>query len=672
MYSDELPEIYSLTFDNEVLESESLWVEQSPESLENNEVKSFSVDSLEVAALKSGSASSRNDQAFVTGVEASRLQAASEELDFRPYVFDSNTGQHLLWDSGSQVTAWPPEPGDKVDQSMTLKAVNGSRLKCYGFKEVDVRINRKTYPIRAIKTDVTSPVLGFNFTRKHRLDTRWTEWGDVVLYDPKAKIQSVLKYKALDPNQIHKLSVLSLPVKPIQPSHQLAAEIAAVEALAAEEDSYVVVNDLDKLPENDYKELLKKFPDLLKMSFTGEEPKHGVIHRISTSDEDPIRSKVRRYPPGSPKAVEGKKAIKELERLGIIERVDPSLPNNWISPLHLVPKPDGSLRPTGDFKVLNKKTVLDLFPLPNLKSFTQDIAGSKVFSKVDMTKAFHQIVIDKRDRHKCCITTPWGLYQFRRLAMGMQNSAQSFQRMVEDTLKDLKDVFVYLDNVLVFSKNKKDHLNTLNELFTRLNNAGLTLALDKCNFGVSELDYLGYSVDSSGIKPIPKKIEAIQNFPIPVKQKQLLGFLGALNYYRASLPSLPPDQIHPKARTPAQILDPLYKLATCELPKKSKFQEIWASSKNIQRAFQDAKTLLQQAVTLNFPDPSAPLALTTDASKIALGATLDQFVNGAWRPLGMWSKMLKPQQQLYSTYRRELMSVQLAMRHFVNDFNADI
>ena len=96
---------------------------------------------------------------------------------------------------------------------------------------------------------------------------------------------------------------------------------------------------------------------------------------------------------------------------------------------------------------------------------------------------------------------------------------------------------------------------------------------------------------------------------------------------------------------------------------------MWNASQNVQQAFQDAKVLLQNTVTLNFPDPSAPLALTTDASKIALGATLDQFIGGAWRPLGMWSKMLKPQQQNYSTYRRELMSIQLAMSHFNEDFN---
>ena len=88
--------------------------------------------------------------------------------------------------------------------------------------------NRKSYPIRAIKTDVASPVLGFNFTKKHRLDTRWTEFGDVVMYDAKAQIQSVLKYKVLEPGQVHKLSVIDSSVK-AKPSHQFAAEVAAVE-----------------------------------------------------------------------------------------------------------------------------------------------------------------------------------------------------------------------------------------------------------------------------------------------------------------------------------------------------------------------------------------------------------------------------------------------------------
>ena len=252
--------------------------------------------------------------------------------------------------------------------------------------------------------------------------------------------------------------------------------------------------------------------------------------------------------------------------------------------------------------------------------------------------------------------------------MGMKNSAQSFQRLVSHVLKDIDGCFAYLDDLLIYSKNERDHLKILEQVFTRLKEAGLAISLDKCEFGKDTLQFLGYQVSKDGIAPVEKKITALRNYPIPVKQKQLLGFLGALNYYRASLPNLPPNEHHSKERTPAQILDPLYKLATCELPKKSKFEEIWENSKAVKEAFEDAKRLLEKAVTLNHPDPTAPLALTTDASKLALGATLDQWVDGCWRPLGMWSKTLKPAQQGYSTYRRELMGIQLAMRHFNDRF----
>ena len=178
--------------------------------------------------------------------------------------------------------------------------------------------------------------------------------------------------------------------------------------------------------------------------------------------------------------------------------------------------------------------------------------------------------------------------------MGLQNSAQSFQRHLDDVLKGLPNVFCYLDDILVFSRTKKDHTKTLEEIFKRLDGAGLTLSLSKCEFNKESLTYLGFEVSSTGIRPVEKKIQALQNFPTPVKQKQLLAFLGSLNYYRASLPSLDLDETHPNARTPAQILEPLYKLATCQIPKKSFFESIWKNSKNIQKSFQDAKLLLEK------------------------------------------------------------------------------
>ena len=258
--------------------------------------------------------------------------------------------------------------------------------------------------------------------------------------------------------------------------------------------------------------------------------------------------------------------------------------------------------------------------------------------------------------------------------MGMANSAQSFQRLVESVIGDMENCFVYLDDILVFTDTEEEHVKVLDELFKRLEKAGLTLALKKCQFGSAAVDYLGYTVSQEGLTPIKKKIEALDKFPPPQKQKDLLAFLGALNYYRASLPRLSAEEScdpqSPKSRSPAAVLDPLYKLATCKLNKnKNEFKNIWEGNEIVRNAFQDAKTLLNKAVTLNFPIPNAPLALSTDASKYCLGASLDQWVNGAWRPLGLWSKSLKPEQQRYSTFRRELLAIKYAVRHFIDEIN---
>ena len=250
--------------------------------------------------------------------------------------------------------------------------------------------------------------------------------------------------------------------------------------------------------------------------------------------------------------------------------------------------------------------------------------------------------------------------------MGMKNSAQSFQRLIDSILRGIPGVYVYLDDLLLFSRDEESHLKLLEQVFQKLEAAGLAISLPKCEFGVKELNYLGYTINKEGIRPIQKKIAAIDNFPIPEKQKQLLAFLGALNYYRASLPFL---EEQGQRRSPAEVLDPLYKLATCEIPKKTSFKELWKSNEKVQKAFVDAKKLLNNAATLNYPDPSAPIAMTSDASKFALGASIDQFVDGAWRPLSFWSKALKPQQQNYSTYRRELMAIQYSMRVFNEYFN---
>ena len=627
------PEIYSLLLD---------------ESLQDHESDDF--------FISSGVQNSNLQEKWSAAVaEACRIASLNGE-DQRPHLWDTGMQQHLLVDSGSAVTAWPPDPGDVPDPSRSLRAVNGSRLKCYGKKEIVVKLGRKQLKFEAIKADVSSPILGWDFIRAHKLSFVWNKWGDILVKHKKSGIKKLLEFKPIPQVQSENLSALRLTeASANQPEAinyaQLIQEVAAMEAVDTpadtnEPDIFMEEQSMDLLPDSDFKTLLARFPGLLKQDFTKDSSKTGVIHRIDTGQAPPTRAKTRPLPPNCPKAKEGYKAWKELERLGIIEKVKPGEPNNWTNPLHFVWKPDKTVRPVGDYRQLNIRTILDLYPLKHIKSFTQDMAGSVIFSKVDLFKAFHQIVIDPRDRHKTCVTTPWGLYNYRRLAMGLQNSAQSFQRVVDCVLDGLENVYAYLDDILVFSRSKADHMATLEKLFKRLDDAGLTLNLKKCEFGKEDISFLGYQVNKNGIRPMEKKVEAVANFKRPQKQKELLAFLGSLNYYRASLPSLKQGEV---TRTPAEILGPLYKLATCKITKQASFSKIWEDTPLIQEAFDDAKAMLVKAVNLTFPDPAAPLSLTTDASKYAVGAQLDQFVDGHWRPLGLWSKGLNPAQQLYTT-----------------------
>ena len=118
-------------------------------------------------------------------------------VDFRPHIFDSNLKSLILCDSGSQICAWPPDPGDQPVPGLNLKAVNGSVLKCYGNKQISIQIGRKQYHYQAVKADVASPILGWDFFRHYKLGFRWNRWGDIELFDRKANISQVLKFKSL-------------------------------------------------------------------------------------------------------------------------------------------------------------------------------------------------------------------------------------------------------------------------------------------------------------------------------------------------------------------------------------------------------------------------------------------------------------------------------------------
>ena len=173
----------------------------------------------------------------------------------------------------------------------------------------------------------------------------------------------------------------------------------------------------------------------------------------------------------------------EMEKAGIVRRSC----SPWSSPLHMVRKKDGGWRPCGDYRRLNNVTIPDQYPLPNIADFTSCLDGSSVFSKLDLQKGYYQVPMSDSDIQKTAIITPFGMFEFLRLPFGLRNAGQTFQRMMDQIFGDLPFCFVYVDDILVFSKNISSHVSHLREVFELCRQHGLTIGLPKCEFAVSEI-----------------------------------------------------------------------------------------------------------------------------------------------------------------------------------------
>ena len=177
------------------------------------------------------------------------------------------------------------------------------------------------------------------------------------------------------------------------------------------------------------------------------------------------------------KLAAAKAEFQKMEAAGIIRCSD----SPWASPLHMVPKPDGSWRPCGDYRQLNNITRPDRYSLPNIRDFTNNLHGCTVFSKLDLVKGYHQVPMDPQDVCKTAIVTPFGLIEFLSMPFGLKNAAQTFQRLMDRIFRGLPFVFIYLDDVLVASTNRRSHLKHLRVVLDLLCQNGLVLNLEKCS-----------------------------------------------------------------------------------------------------------------------------------------------------------------------------------------------
>ena len=219
---------------------------------------------------------------------------------------------------------------------------------------------------------------------------------------------------------------------------------------------------------------------------------------------------------------------------------------------------------------------------------------------------------------------------------------------MDQVLRDLPFAYTYIDDVLVASSSPEEHKQHLRAVLERFSEHGIVINPSKCEFGVPQLTFLGHTVDQHGIRPLPSKVKILRAFPRPTTQRKLHEFLGLVNFYNRFIPNC------------ACILSPLNSF----LGKRHKKGDIQWTDEAI-HAFDTIKETLAQATLLVHPKSDAPLSIATDASDVAVGAVLQQFVDHTWQPLAYFSISLTPTERKYSVFDRELLGIYLAIKIFV-------
>lgn len=370
-----------------------------------------------------------------------------------------------------------------------------------------------------------------------------------------------------------------------------------------------------------------------------------LSHKIVTTDENPINSKQYRFPPIHRDEI--RKQVDELIQKGLVQASE----SPYNSPLWIVPKkPDSTgnkrWRLVIDYRQLNEKTIGDAYPLPNITDILDQLGGSKYFSILDLASGFHQIPMDPSSKAKTAFSTPYAHLEFNRMPFGLKNAPATFQRLMDRVLSGLQgiELFVYMDDIVIYATSLEEHALKLKKLLARLKAAGLALQPDKCQFLRRDITYLGHIITEKGVLPDPRKLEAVRNFPVPQRKRNIKQFLGLIGYYRRFIPDF------------AKISKPLTQL----LKKHLKF--FWGPEQ--QKSFEILRDKLCSQPLLQYPDFKRPFIVTTDASDFAIGAILSQGQIGRDLPIAYASRTLNQAETNYSTTEKELLAIVFAVKHF--------
>ncbi|GJT00279.1 reverse transcriptase domain-containing protein [Tanacetum coccineum] len=318
----------------------------------------------------------------------------------------------------------------------------------------------------------------------------------------------------------------------------------------------------------------------------------------------------------------------------------------WGAPVLFVKKKDGSFRMCIDYRELNKLTIKNRYPLPRIDDLFDQLQGSSVYSKIDLRSGYHQLRVREEDIPKTAFRTRYGHYEFQVMPFGLTNAPAVFMDLMNRVCKPYLDKFVivFIDDILIYSRNEEEHANHLRIILELLRKEKLYAKFSKCDFWIHIVQFLGHLIDSQGLHVDPAKIEAVKNWTSPTTPTEVRQFLGLAGYYRRFIEGF------------SKIAKPLTKLT-----QKNK-SYIWGEEQ--ESAFQLLKQKLCEAPILALPEGNDNFVVYCDASLQGLGAVLMQ----REKVIAYASRQLKPHEENYTTHDLELGAVIFALkiwRHYL-------
>ena len=395
----------------------------------------------------------------------------------------------------------------------------------------------------------------------------------------------------------------------------------------------------------DVRRIAAKFPNVLVNELGADVGKANVPELELELDPTVKAQYSRNYRMSHEQLATVEEEVAKMLESGVIEECPPSSSmKGWNSPVLLVPKKDKSWRFCIDFRKLNAATWKENAPLPRIAELLEEAAGAKIFSKLDLASGYWQIPVAKKSRQYLAFESAKRQYRFKVMPFGIANAPAMFQKMMDSLIGDLPGVSGYIDDVVVYSKTKEEHLKTLTELFGRLKKYGLKANARKCEFCLESIDAFGFTITNGKVTPSTKRVEALKRLKKPEKAKEMQSFIGMMNYYRGLL-----DHFADSEAALREFCGTLKWTEECEKAYTGLLAQLEALP-GIYPRYLDAEAL----------------ELHTDASNVAVAGVLMQRRRaGTLYPVAFFSRMLKkPAEQNYSATEKELLAIHNSLMQF--------